>query len=229
MFRTNFLKAIAALCIVSLAFVACNKEESLISDLELRTIEATETENRLAAVTLTTENPKARRGGKCFKLNFPVSIVTPDNVENAIADHEALKAFFKTYRAEGGEKGDLMFAYPIEVTLENGTLQSVASQEEMETLKESCPQKERGEGRGNAERCFSITFPVTATATDGSTLTLEGKRDFKKFKRSVKMALENGETVPTLNFPIEITTEEGSVNIASQTTLDDLIESCKQN
>lgn len=226
MFRTNFLKAIAAVCIVSLTFVACNKEESLISDLELRTIEATETENRLAALTSTTENPAERRDGKCFQLNFPVSIVTPNGIESAIADHEALKAFFKTYRAEGGEKGDLMFAYPIDVTLEDGTLQSVASKEEMQVLKESCPQRERGEGR---KRCFSIIFPVTATAIDGSTLILEGRRDFKKFKRSVKMALENGETVPTLSFPIEITTEEGDVSIASQAALDDLIESCSQN
>lgn len=231
MIRTNFFRAIAAVCIVSLTMASCNKE-ALIPDLELRNATLTETESRLISVSPEVENTSASRGGKCFQLNYPVSIITPEGDENVIADRKSLKTFFQNYRAEGGEKGDLTFAYPIEVTLEDGTLMAVATPEDMQTLKESCPQRERGEGRpgrGNGERCFSINFPLTATASDGSTLTLEDKRDFKKFKKSVAMALENGEATPTLNFPIEIMVEEESLSITSQTELDNLIADCRQN
>jgi len=221
MIRTNFLKAFMAVCLVSLTMVACNKEEALSPDLELRTLTLTDGENNTN-----------KRGGKCFKLNLPISISTINGDEITIADREALKAFFENHKAEGGEKDDLVFAYPIEVTLKDGTEQLVASKEEMEVLKENCPQRARGNNgaaRGNRTPCFKVVFPVTATAADGSTLTLENRQDLKKIKRSIKSAIENGDAAPSLNFPIEITTADGNVSIATQTAFDDLRAACKQN
>jgi|GEM_PF-3575126 len=232
MFRSNFLKALMAVSIVSLTMAACNKEDVLTSDLLFKTDSTTDAENRFITTEAATDDRTARRGDKCFQLNYPITIVTAAGAENSFADRAALKAFHKTYRADGGEKSDLMFAYPIEVTLEDGTLQMLANAEEMEALKETCPQRERGtrgESRGDRKACFEVVFPINATAADGSALTIESARDLKQFKRSVKIAMENETGVPTINYPIEITIEEENVSITSQTALEDLRENCAQN
>lgn len=228
MFRSNFLKALMAVCIVSLTMVACNKEEVLTSDLLFRNASTTDTENRLVAAEAETGNAQARRGGKCFQLNYPLTIVTLAGEENSFIDREALKAFYETYKADGGQKSDLMLAYPIEVTLEDGTLQMLASAEEMQALKDACPRKESGT-RGNKTRCFEVVFPISATAADGSALSIESSRELKQFKKSVKMAMENESALPTIIYPIEVTIEEETISIASQTALEDLKESCEQN
>lgn len=222
MFRSNFFSALMAVCIVSITMIACNKEEIFTSDLSLRTASNLETENLLPASKAFEAENMATNKRKCFMLNYPVSIVTPDGMETAVASKEALKAFYRNYKAEGGEKGELSFVYPIEVTLQDGTTQLVNSQEDMQAIKESCPSK------GN-KHCFKAVFPVTITTATGETETLEDRRDWRKFQKSVRMAIENGETVPAINFPIEITTEEGNVSITSQSELDVLRESCSQN
>lgn len=218
-----------AIAIVSLSLVACNKQDALNSYLDLENLETVEAENRSANETPASFTATSTLKRKCFELNYPVGIVTPGGSITSVADRQALKTFFRTYRAEGGEKEDLSFAYPIGVTLEDGTFQSVSNQEEMEALKESCPPRERADRGNRGEPCFRVVYPLTATSTDGSTLTIEAKRDWIRFKRSVKNALENDEVAPMLNFPIEVTIEEEIKMIASQAELDELKASCREN
>jgi len=192
------------------------------SDVSLKTASDIETESRIPAATTLGAESIAAKKSKCFRLNFPVSIATPNGSEHAVASREELKAFFNAYRAEGGEKDELSFVYPIEVTLQDGTVQLVSSEEEIQAIKENCPSKGR-------TSCFTVAFPVTITATDGEIQTLDSKRDWRRLQKSIKRAIENGEATPTINFPIEVITEEGSLNITSQSELDVLKENCSRN
>lgn len=79
------------------------------------------------------------RGHACFKLAFPVSITFPDGTTTEYADHMALRAALKEWKRDNRGSSDRPeLAFPVNVELEDGTVVSIASKEDMKTLKETC-------------------------------------------------------------------------------------------
>lgn len=82
-------------------------------------------------------------GGKCkdlcFEINYPITIEFPDGTTASGADRQELKQAvrdWKTANPNATERPAIVF--PIDVTLEDGIVQSIASKEDLKTLKESC-------------------------------------------------------------------------------------------
>tara|TARA_Y100000385_G_scaffold291649_1_gene371065 strand:+ start:9378 stop:10115 length:738 start_codon:yes stop_codon:yes gene_type:complete len=80
-----------------------------------------------------------RRGDKCFKLVFPVTIAFPDTTTAEVADRKELKQTIRTWKDANPDSEDRpSLAFPVTVELEDETQQEVASKEDLQALKESC-------------------------------------------------------------------------------------------
>lgn len=77
---------------------------------------------------------KGGHGKPCFTINFPVTVTT-DSVEVVLADQAALKELLKSLKGTGTKPH---FVFPITITLEDGTVQTVSSAEELKAIKEAC-------------------------------------------------------------------------------------------
>lgn len=79
------------------------------------------------------------RGEKCFIINFPLTIAYPDGTTEEVENRKALKVAVREWKAanaDATERPEVVF--PIDVTLEDGTVTSVASKEDLKDLKDSC-------------------------------------------------------------------------------------------
>lgn len=112
-------------------------------------------EEDLDALKETCKGSRGDRGGRgesCFEINYPVSITI--NGGEAIAINErseirdALRAW-KEANADATERPEVALVFPITVTLEDETTSTLNSQEELDALKESCPQEGGRGGRGS--------------------------------------------------------------------------------
>lgn len=81
------------------------------------------------------------RGMFCFTLNFPLSIDFPDGTNTEVADHMALKDALRAWKADHPDSVDRPeLAFPITVTMEDGTEVTVESKDALKELKDSCSQ-----------------------------------------------------------------------------------------
>lgn len=88
-----------------------------------------------------------RRNGKknhgkrdrCFEMVFPLSIVFPDGTTTDYADRMALKTAIRAWKDANPDAEERpMLAFPLDITLEDGTTLTINSSEELQTQKESC-------------------------------------------------------------------------------------------
>lgn len=78
-------------------------------------------------------------GGPCFHIVFPVTIEFPDGTTAEAADRAELHQLIREWRAENeGAEGRPTIAFPHDVELEDGTIVTVNSPEEVRALLEEC-------------------------------------------------------------------------------------------
>lgn len=85
--------------------------------------------------------------------------------------------------------------------------------------------------RGNIGRfgCHELVFPVTIAFSDGSTETVEDYESMRETLRAYKEANPDSDTRPELQFPIEVTTQDGSVvSVDSAAELHELRLECRR-
>jgi len=76
---------------------------------------------------------------RCFKIVFPVSILFPDGTSIEVEDRKAAKQAIRAWKAENPDATERpTLAFPIDVELEDGTIQTVNSKDELILLKEDC-------------------------------------------------------------------------------------------
>lgn len=79
------------------------------------------------------------KGDRCFKLVFPITINYPDGTSGTYDDRMALKSAVRTWKADNPdaeERPELNF--PVDIELEDGTIVTINSAEELQAQKESC-------------------------------------------------------------------------------------------
>jgi len=81
------------------------------------------------------------KGYKCFSLVFPVSLDIAGEI-TSFEDHETFKSAIRAYKEEFGRDADRPeLVFPVTVEYDDGTQVEVASQEEMQALKEDCKER----------------------------------------------------------------------------------------
>ena len=75
----------------------------------------------------------------CFNIVFPISISFPDDSVEEVANRMELKQTIRAWKAENPDAEERQeVVFPIEVELEDGTVVTINSKEELEELKDSC-------------------------------------------------------------------------------------------
>jgi len=79
------------------------------------------------------------RGMSCFKVDFPHSILLPDETVVEVNSVDELKLAVRTWKSENpGERARPVLVFPVTVTMEDGTSVEVESKEALVALKEEC-------------------------------------------------------------------------------------------
>lgn len=80
-----------------------------------------------------------KKKDRCFKLVFPISLNYPDGTTTEYPDRRAMKQDLRAWKQanpDAEERPSLVF--PVDVELEDGTIVSIASAEELQAQKDSC-------------------------------------------------------------------------------------------
>lgn len=176
----------------------------------------------------------------CFEYNFPITVVYPDGTTQMAADKDELKDLFRDFRdsQEEDSEEELTFEYPIDVTLQDSTIVTLNSAEELEALKDECQENDDNHngngngnhnGGGNGNDCFDINFPISVVYPDGTVETADNKHDLRHLFRAFNESQEeDSEEELEIQYPIDVTLEDETVmTLNSEAMLDALIESCE--
>jgi hypothetical protein len=191
--------------------------------------------------TLGTMDSLHRNGGcgrgSCFEFVYPISLKFADGTTKSVASNEAMHAAIKAWKEanpSATQRPSLVF--PLEVIAKDGTISSVANEDEFKKLLSTCP-PQRGKGRGRGHRpgdrgqsCFKLNFPVSVKLPDGTVSAATDREALHKILHTWKQNNPNATTRPELVFPLGVTLADGTVKqVASKDELKALKESCGGN
>jgi len=167
----------------------------------------------------------------CFEFVWPVTLEFADGTVSEFADQESLRTGITEWKEANPESETRpVLVFPLEILDEEGTLFSVASQEELREVVRSC--KDSFGRRGHARQsCISINYPISIIYPDQSTESFEDRMSMKTALRAWKEDNPGADTRPTLVFPIEVTIKESEevVGVNSKEELQALKKDCRNN
>jgi hypothetical protein len=215
---------IVALALMTM-LMSCDKEESLSTD---------SVENYVDEVVFNMQ--RAGNCGKfgCYEFVFPITIAFADGSETEVADYPSLREALKTYREANPDSERPTLGFPLEVMTEEGEVLSVASAEELATLRQECRRDffathgHRGH-RFRGMSCFRLSYPVTIVFPDGSSTEAADRLDLKYFVRRWHADNPDAEERPSLQYPLTVIMEDGTTTtVDSKEALKELKDSCRQ-
>lgn len=198
------LNALAALFVVAM-LSSCSEESSPV-DVENYVIESSY------------EIQKAHRLGRpgCFEVVFPLTLEFPDSSTAEVNSYPDIKEAIRSWKEENPDvSGRPSLVYPIEVVTEEGELLSLESKAEVIELLKECRREFLDRPRdhhhgGKFRACFDVVFPLTILLPDGESAVAENGMEVKEILRSWKLENPDSAERPVLEFPIEITYDDGS-------------------
>ena len=175
----------------------------------------------------------------CYTVNYPITVIFPDNTTEEALDREGLKTILQTWKENnpGQQEEHPMIEFPIEVTMANGDVVTVETMEDFWIMVKDCLPKRPGKGKHRLfflderlESCYTITYSLEVTLPDG-TVEIGADRDavidiFKTWHENNQGA-QNGK--PMIVFPVEVTLADGTVkSIADMKQMGALVRFCKK-
>jgi len=173
---------------------------------------------------------KGMRGGKCFTPVFPITINFPDGSSAEVADKAAAKAAKDAYKtANPDTEGRPTLNMPFDVQLRDSSIVTIASEEDLAALKETCGERGgKGDRGGRGGKCFAPVFPITINFPDGSAVEVADKAAAKAAKSAYKEANPDREERPTIAFPFDVELADGTtVTVENEEAVAALKESCE--
>ncbi len=214
---SRILKITALLFFAATLFVACDKEETADSFGEIETQEA----------FMQMEEAGHLGCNGCFQLVFPVTLVFEDGTTAAVDSRIAIRQAIRAWIAENGRPSERpQFAYPFDVTLRDGTVQTIASDEDLRELVQGC--RPNG-GPHDRTPCYDLVFPVTLVYPDGTGAEAEDARALRQLLHQWRQENPGSDTRPELGYPIQVTyaANDSLITVNSQEELMALREDCR--
>ena len=155
------------------------------------------------------EAMKPPRPGKCFKLNYPVTIEFPDETTVTVNDREEMVNAIRDWRQANPDvlgRPNLVFA--VDITMRDGTIITVNSKEEMRQIIINCAKKWR---HVRLWRCLDLVFPVTVILPDESTIEVNSKEELKTVLQNWRVNNSDVEGFPRIQFPFDVKLKNGRI------------------
>ena len=143
--------------------------------------------------------PRHGRRRSCFRIVYPFSVTMPDDTVITL-ESRSDKVLIRQWYADNPdatEKPELV--YPIEIEYQDGTIEIINSQDELQAAREGCV----------TVRCFDIVYPFSVTMPDGTVITLNSEDD----RALIRAWYQDNPGVherPELVYPIEIIYQDGT-------------------
>jgi len=195
-----------------LLFSACSKDDNEEVIAEVEEIEegvSTELMTNLfnSARTATTSNQESDyvEEGECFVINYPYS-VSDGQTSTTLNSDEELEIFLENLT----EESEVYIEVPFDVTMADGSQQTISTYEELEELFEDCYDYDDDYDDEYDEECFELDYPLTAQDYDGNEVVVNSEQDlydfeFAGFVYPISVTLADG-TQATVNSPQEFDT-----------------------
>ena len=144
---------------------------------------------------------------RCFNIVFPITLAFPDGTTVTVEDRAALREAIRTWReANPDVEGRPTLAYPYDVELQDGSVLTIASDEDRADLREVC---EGTVGDGHGRRCFHINYPININFPDGTSVSVESREEALTAIMEWVEANPDATERPQIDFPIEGTLRNG--------------------
>lgn len=164
---------------------------------------------------------------RCFDLIFPVTLQYPNGTTKEIASKEdyatALAAWKK---ANPRSKQHPEIAFPFEISLADGTVLTIETQDELKDVLDDC----RPNGHAELNPCYQIVFPVTVVFPDSTTAVANSQTEFANLVHAWRTNNPDTEGRPSIAFPYSIELSDGSTVVIN--SMDDIREqnhACREN
>lgn len=180
---------------------------------------------------------------ECFDFVYPIEVNIPNqevvSVNSEDEFFDVLDQWFEANEEEEDLEDFPTLVFPIQVTLEDGTMESIGDEEELCELYETCFEDEFGEDWNEDEdwdedyeheedMCFTFEFPVTVNLPDGSSSAANTEEELEDIFDDWFENNEDEEAFPTFAYPVTVVLLEDSTTqiINSDEELDELFEEC---
>lgn len=186
-------------------FTSCQKEEDL-----------TINENFTPESSLVTETyggPQAGLdsvGDRCFNIVYPITLEFPNGITKEVNSGAEFKETVNNWiRANRGRRALPKIQLPYNVELEDGTVATIATFDDLKDLLESCrPRGPRPQLDSNF--CYRLVFPVTLKFPNDSTIAVNSAEDLRKALVRWRLNHPRATDHPELVFPYTVTLADGT-------------------
>ncbi len=246
----SFLSGMFALALICFSLSSCTKENPLnpaITDSPALT--TTSTADVIRTQSAMNASGQSQDSLECFMLEFPIDLVYPDGSQETYSDIESLVEAVDEYY-EDETDGDLTLAYPVTVTLEDGTTTTITTDDELIDLFEECDAFDEEDDEDDyyddddyddeygdhdcddlfEDICFDLVFPITITDTNGNMVIVNDEEELENAIENLEDQAGDDEDFDILiEFPIDVILEDQStLTIFNEEELDELIDSCEE-
>ena len=215
MFKLRVGLSVSALALLVFLFSSCQKESIDVAevidyetelDLSISEIDA---EYSLDEAEFYIEE-NGSRGGRCFSLVFPVTVLLPDGTSKDASDLDALKEIIRDWKANHSRKdGRLKLEFPFDVELSDGTILTIEDSDQLMELKKQCVRDHRKDKRKRP--CFKLVYPVTLLLPGGVSVEVGSKEEMKRAILQWRKDHPFARLRPHLEFPFDVELEDGTI------------------
>ncbi|MEM6803494.1 MAG: hypothetical protein AAF696_18955 [Bacteroidota bacterium] len=174
----------------------------------------------------------------CFIINYPVSVSYPDGTTSSYASEDALEAAIDSWLDNNPNSNDWPeLVFPISVTLADGSIMSINNDEELCDLHFECYDEEYDiagsliiwETYGSfidSVGCFDLAYPIDVIFPDSSVQTVNSNQELAQLCEDYWDNNPNASVGPSFVYPIQATTDSGTVSVNNDDELFDLLLDC---
>jgi hypothetical protein len=160
---------------------------------------------------------------ECFDLVYPVTMTMPDGTIITGTDDDSLETAIKNwYDANPNSTQEPVFNFPIQITYEDGTIDTLNNDTELWDAYEKCDDWD------DWEDCFDFVYPITIVFPDNTTASANDEDAMETAIKNWYDANPNSTSMFTFSYPITITYDDGTTKtINNDTELEAAYDDCK--
>lgn len=229
----KFFNGALAILLIAALLTSCQKDEldNLPEEITENVENEENPENEVTTTTIFTKSEIEDEDEElCFEVNFPITVVYPDATTQQVADEAELDQIIDDFyeNQEAGSEADLAVQFPVSLTLQDGTVITVNSEEEIgEAILEHCigTWNDYEDDFEMDELCFDINFPISISL-DGTTQTINTLEEFENTIETYLQANPDAdEDDVEVQYPVDVTLEDGTiVSVNSDDEFEELLE-----
>jgi invasion protein IalB len=158
----------------------------------------------------------------CFRPVFPLTIEFPDGSTLEVENRFQLKMAYREWHQSNPNATERpSIAFPYDVTLQDGSVITVNSQDDIQALLEECAPD------GAEGPCFRPVYPLTVIYPDGTTVSVEDRFELRVAIRSWFTDNPGTDERPVLEYPFEVALQDGTVQLVNNADeIQELLAAC---